>query len=452
MNNVINYPTIPTEIVVHLGAPDEAAKNISIPFIDYIKNVASSEIYPTWPEAAIEANILAQISFALNRIYNEWYPSRGYSFDITSLPAYDQSYIEDRQVFDAVSRKVDDLFNNYAYRKGQIQPLNAIYCDGKSTTCEGLSQWGTVSLANQNKTPLEILRHYYGDDIEIFENAPTGELIGVYPGYPIELGNAGDKVRVIQRELNRISNNYPAIPKIPKINGVFGTYTEDSVKKFQEIFNLEVTGIVDYATWYKIKYVYNAVKRVNDIYSEGILEEEEIFDYGNSLKYSDVGLGVEVLHYVLRAIAYFDPDLPTLKLNSVYNDNTKTMVINFQNKYALPATGEVDATTWNKIVEVYEGIIKNLPSKYAKYEDEFFQGRLLALGMDGEDVRIIQKFLLKICQKFKNIPGVRVSGIFDDIMERSVKKLQSIFDEEVTGVIDPVTWYNIVEYSKKDSI
>ena len=226
MNNVINYPTIPTEIVVHLGAPDEAAKNISIPFIDYIKNVASSEIYPTWPDAAIEANILAQISFALNRIYNEWYPSRGYSFDITSLPAYDQSYIEDRQVFDAVSRKVDDLFNNYAYRRGQIQPLNAIYCDGKSTTCEGLSQWGTVSLAN--------------------------------PGYPIELGNAGDKVRVIQRELNRISNNYPAIPKIPKINGVFGTYTEDSVKKFQEIFNLKVTGIVDYATWYKIKYVYNA--------------------------------------------------------------------------------------------------------------------------------------------------------------------------------------------------
>ena len=241
MNNVINYPTIPTEIVVHLGAPDEAAKNISIPFIDYIKNVASSEIYPTWPDAAIEANILAQISFALNRIYNEWYPSRGYSFDITSLPAYDQSYIEDRQVFDAVSRKVDDLFNNYAYRRGQIQPLNAIYCDGKSTACEGLSQWGTVSLANQNKTPLEILRHYYGDDIEIFENAPTGELIGIYPGYPIELGNAGDKVRVIQRELNRISNNYPAIPKIPKINGVFGTYTEDSVKKFQEIFNLKVT-------------------------------------------------------------------------------------------------------------------------------------------------------------------------------------------------------------------
>lgn len=449
MSKVINYPTIPTEIVVHLGRPNEAARNISIPFIDYIKNVASSEIYPTWPESAIEANILAQISFALNRIYNEWYPSRGYSFDITSLPAYDQSFTEDRQIFDVISKKVDDIFNNYIYRKGQIQPLNAIYCDGKVTTCNGLSQWGSVSLAKQNKTPLEILRHYYGNDIEIFEDAPTGELIGAYPGYPIELGNAGDKVKVIQRELNRISNNYPAIPKIPKINGVFGNYTQDSVKKFQEIFNLTPTGVVDYATWYKIKYIYNAVKRLNDIYSEGILEEEAVFDYGNQLEYSDVGLGVQVLHYVLRTISFFDPDLPELRVNGVFNDNTRTMVINFQNKYNLPATGAVDATTWNKIVEVYENIIKKLPKEYVGYEDEFFQGRLLALGMEGDDVRIIQKFLLTICQKFKTIPGVRVSGVFDDVMERSVMKIQTIFNEPVTGVIDPVTWYNIVEYSKR---
>ena len=341
------------------------------------------------------------------------------------------------------------MFNNYIYREGQIQPLNAIYCDGRNTKCNGLSQWGSVDLAKQNKTPLDILKYYYGNDVRIFENAPTGELIGTYPGYPIELGNAGDKVRVIQRELNRISNNYPAIPKIPRINGVFGKYTEDAVKEFQKIFNLNPTGIVDYSTWYKIKYIYNAVKRVNDIYSEGIVEEEEIFDYGNKLSYSDVGIGVQVLHYVLSSIAFFDPDLPSLKLNSVYNDNTKTMVINFQNKYNLPATGEVDATTWNKIVEVYEDIIKSIPEEYAQYSDEFFQGRILALGMTGDDVRIIQNFLLKICKKFGNIPGVRVSGIFDDIMERSVMKIQSLNNIEPTGVIDPITWFNIVEYSKK---
>lgn len=449
MANVINYPTIPTEIVVHLGKPDEAARNISLPFIDYIKNVASNEIYPTWPDSAIEANILAEISFALNRIYNEWYPSKGYTFDITSLPSYDQTFVEDRQIFDKISRKVDEIFNNYIYRKGQIQPLNAIYCDGRNTTCDGLSQWGSVSLAKQNKTPIEILRYYYGNDVEIFENAPTGELIGAYPGYPIKLGNAGDKVKVIQRELNRISNNYPAIPKIPKINGVFGVYTENSVKKFQEIFNLNQTGIVDYATWYKIKYIYNAVKHVNDIYSEGIIEKEAIFDYGNKLKYSDTGLGVKVLHYVLQVISYFDDDLPSLRVNGVYNDDTKTMVLNFQNKYNLEATGEVDATTWNKIIEVYEKTIKSIPEEYREYEDELFQGRVLALGMDGEDVKIIQRYLLKICQKFKNIPGVRVSGIFDDIMEKSVMKIQSLSSEPITGVIDPVTWYSIVEYSKK---
>lgn len=449
MNGVINYPTIPTEIVVHLGAPDEAAENLSLPFVDYIKNVASNEIYPTWPDSAIEANILAQISFALNRIYNEWYPSKGYTFDITSLPAYDQSFVKNRQVFDTISKKVDQIFNNYVYRTGQIQPLNAVYCDGKVTTCNGLSQWGSVSLARQNKTPLEILKYYYGNDVNIKEDAPIGEVFGAYPGYPIELGNAGDKVRIIQRELNRISNNYPAIPKIPRVNGVFGVYTQNSVKKFQEIFNLNPTGIVDHSTWYKIKYIYNAVKRVNDIYSEGIGEEEAIYDYGNELKYSDVGLGVRVLHYVLLTIAYFDPDLPSLRLNSVFNDNTKAMVINFQKKYGLPATGVVDADTWNELVTVYRDTIHNIPEEYAQYGDEFFQGRLLALGMSGDDVRIIQKFLLKICQQTGNIPGVRVSGIFDDLMEKSVMKIQSIFNQDTTGVIDPITWYNIVEYSKQ---
>ncbi len=449
MNGVINYPTIPTEIVVHLGSPDEAAEDLSLPFVDYIKNVASNEIYPTWPDSAIEANILAQISFALNRIYNEWYPSKGYTFDITSLPTYDQSFVKNRQVFDTISKKVDKIFNNYIYRTGQIQPLNAVYCDGKVTTCNGLSQWGSVSLARQNKTPLEILKYYYGNDINIKEDAPTGEVFGAYPGYPIELGNAGDKVRIIQRELNRISNNYPAISKIPKVNGVFGVYTQNSVKKFQEIFNLNPTGIVDYSTWYKIKYIYNAVKRVNDIYSEGIEEEEAVYDYGNQLKYSDVGLGVQVLHYVLLTIAFFDPDLPSLRVDNVFNDNTKAMVINFQKKYGLSATGVVEADTWNKLVEVYKNTIHNIPEEYAQYEDELFQGRLLALGMSGNDVKIIQRFLLKICQQTGIIPGVRVSGIFDDLMERSVMKIQSIFNQEMTGVIDPVTWYNIVEYSKQ---
>lgn len=379
----INYPTIPTEITVHLGSPNEAARTITIPFIDYIKNVASSEIYPNWPDSAIEANILAQISFALNRIYNEWYPSRGYSFDITSLPSYDQTFIEDREIYDSISKKVDEIFNNYIFREGQIQPLHAVYCDGRVTVCEGLLQWDSVELAKRNLSPLQILRHYYGNDIRIFENAPTGSLIGAYPGYPVELGNAGDKVRVIQRELNRIATNYPAIPKIPNVNGVFGTYTENAVKKFQEVFNLNVTGIVDHATWYKIKYVYNAVKKLTDIYSEGITEEEALFNYGNELKYSDTGLGVRVLHYILSVISFFDPDLPNLRVNSVFNDNTKTMVMNFQEKYGLPVNGIVDATTWNKMMQVYRNTLSNIPPEYAQYVEEIFPGRVLVIGMRG---------------------------------------------------------------------
>lgn len=448
-NKIINYPTIPTDIIVHLGAPDKAGKNITVPFVDYIKNVASHEVYPTWPDAAIEANILAQISFALNRIYNEWYPSKGYSFDITSSPMYDQTYVDDGQVFDVISKKVDKLFNNYIYRNGQIQPLFAVYCDGRNTTCNGLSQWGSVDLAKQGKTPLQILRYYYGNDINIFENAETGEIISAYPGYPVKLGDGGDTVRIIQNELNRIANNYPAIPKIPRINGAYGVNTENAVKKFQEVFGLNVTGIVDYSTWYRIKYIYNAVKRLSDIYSEGITEDEASFNYGNILEYGDTGPYVRILHYILGVIAFFDPLLPLLKVNGVYNDNTKTMITNFQNKYNLPPTGIADLDTQYRLREVYINTINNIPVEYREYKDELFPGRILAVGMTGSDVRTMQEFLLAICRKFGNIPGVRTSGIFDDLMEKSIMKIQSDTNIPVTGVIDPITWYNVVEYSKR---
>ena len=159
---MINSPIIPTYITVHLGNPDDNARNITVPFIEYIKNVASGEIYPNWPIDAIKSNILAQISFALNRIYNEWYPSKGYDFDITNSPSYDQSFSENRQFFETVSLVVDDFFNDYLVRNGQVQPLFARYCDGRISTCDGLSQWGSVTLANQGKSPLEILRFYYG--------------------------------------------------------------------------------------------------------------------------------------------------------------------------------------------------------------------------------------------------------------------------------------------------
>lgn len=448
-----NYirPSIPTNITVHLGAPDDSsAKNITVPFQEYIKNVASSELYPNWPTDALKANILAQISFALNRIYNEWYPSRGYDFDITSLPAYDQTFIEDREFFENIVRIVDSFFNNYIVRDGQIQPLFAQYCDGKNTTCDGLSQWGSVNLAKQGKSPEEILKYYYGNDINIVYNAPLTANISSYPGYPLEVGTAGNNVLIIKRQLNRIRKNYPAIPENDAKSEYYTVETENSVRKFQEIFNLEPNGIVDKSTWYKIKYIYNSVKKISDLYSEGISPEEAELLYSTNLKYLDQGIYIRLLHYLLRSIAYFDDEIPFLGRvnNSVFDENTVKMVLAFQKKYNLPTTGVVDRYTWGKLVEVYNNLISSLPNEYLEYEDEFFGGRILTLGTTGDDVRRLQKFLLKICREKRNIPGIRVNGEFDDLTEKSVRKLQEILLLPVNGIVGAVVWYDIVEYSK----
>jgi len=444
-------PRIPTNIVVHLGAPNDTnAKNITVPFQEYIKNVASSELYPNWPTDALKANILAQISFALNRIYNEWYPSRGYSFDITSSPAYDQTFIEDREFYETIVQIVDSIFNNYIVRDGQIQPLFAQYCDGKNTTCEGLSQWGSVSLAKQGKSPEQILKYYYGSDISIVYNAPLSADISSYPGYPLRVGVAGNNVLLLKRQLNRISKNYPAIPKNDDSSEYYTVETEASVKKFQEIFNLEPNGIVDKSTWYKIKYIYNSVKKISDLNSEGISPEEAALLYNTELKYLDQGIFIRLLHYILRAIAYFDDEIPFLGRvnNSVFDENTVKMVLAFQKKYGLPGTGVVDKYTWGKLIDAYDNLLKSIPSEYLQYEDEFFGGRLLTLGTKGDDVRRLQKLLLKICREKRNIPGVRVTGEYDTLTQQSVRVLQELLQLPVNGIVGAAVWNDILAYSK----
>ncbi|MFR8774479.1 MAG: peptidoglycan-binding protein [Eggerthellaceae bacterium] len=250
----IARPVIPETITVHLGTPDSAAQNVTLSFPDYIKNVASSEIYPTWPEAAIRANIYAQVTFALNRVYTEWYRSRGYDFDITSSTQYDQAFVYGRDVFNNISQIVDEIFNNYVVRQGSVEPLFTQFCNGTSVTCQGLSQWGTVELANRGFTPYEMLQYYYGDDINIVRNAAVEPFIGSYPGTPFGFGSSGNEVRTIQTELNRISDNYPAIPKIIPTNGFYRESTAEAVRVFQGVFGLPQTGIVNKATWYQIKY------------------------------------------------------------------------------------------------------------------------------------------------------------------------------------------------------
>lgn len=260
---VLNEVVIPEFIVVHDGLPnDPSAPDYYIRFTDYIKNVASSEIYPTWPEETIKANVLAIISFTLNRVYSEWYRNMGYNFTITSSTAYDHKWINNRNIFDTISVIVDEIFANYISRPGIKQPILTQYCDGRRTTCSGMSQWGSKDLGDDGLSALEILRNYYGSDVYI--NTAT-EVEGVpvsWPGYLLEIGSSGAPVRTIQEQLSLIRETYSNIPPF-EISGIYDEATLLAVKKFQEIFDLSESGLVDYSTWYKISGIYVALSELS---------------------------------------------------------------------------------------------------------------------------------------------------------------------------------------------
>ena len=445
----IRYPIVPNTITIHLGAPDKYARDITVPFTDYIANVASSEIYPTWPKNALIANIYTIISFAMNRVYNEWYRSKGYNCDITSSPSYDQTYTENGSTYENISDIVNDIFNNYVVKGDQVQPYFTSYCDGRVTKCDGLSQWGTVTLANQGKDYLAILKYYYGNDIKIKYDAPVGDAKEGFPGDDVGLGYAGNPVLAIQRDLRRIRKNYPAIPDITSTLGIYDEETEAAVKKFQEIFGLPVTGIVNKSTWYKIKYVYNSVLKLADLYSEGLKENDVTFRYADELKYGDTGIEVEYIHYFLDALAFLDPDIPRLPTNSIYTNNTESIVKAFQQKYKLPVTGIFTYSDWTVLKNAYRTILKSFPKEYQDYIDDLYPDYFLTRGTTGNDVRRFQKFLLAICKYDKSIPGVRVNGIFDELTEKSVLKLQQDYGFDMNGIVGPLLCRKVVELSKR---
>ena len=263
---VLPQPVVPEFIIVHQGSPnDPSAPNYRVPYKDYIKNVASCEIYSTWPEATIRANIFCIVSFTLNRIYTEWYRSKGKNFQITSSTAYDHAFNYGRNIYDSISIIVDDIFSTYIRRQGKKQPLLTQYCDGKSVKCpQWLSQWGSKYLGDQGKLPYEILQYYYGTDIELVTAERVEGIPESYPGYDLTVGSSGDAVRTIQEQLNRISDNYPLIPKVP-VDGQYTDKVADSVSTFQGVFTLPKTGVVDYATWYKISDIYVGVSRIAEL-------------------------------------------------------------------------------------------------------------------------------------------------------------------------------------------
>ncbi|MEG0614628.1 MAG: peptidoglycan-binding protein [Oscillospiraceae bacterium] len=437
---MLGEPFIPQNIVVHTGTPDSNAENLTVPFPDYIKNVASSEIFPTWPENAIRANVYAIISYTLNRIYTEWYRSKGYDFDITSSTQYDQSYVPDRDVFDSVSVIVDELFNDYIVKQGSVEPYFTAFCDGKRTTCDGLSQWGTVALAEAGKTPYEILQTYYGNNINIVSNAPVRINSQSYPGEPLYLGNAGEYSRIIQTQLNRISTDYPAIPKIYPVNGVFGVSTENAVKKFQEIFNLPQTGVVDKATWYKIGYLYTSVKKLSELNSEGVTPADVTRQYVSELSKGMEGYEIKILQYYLAVVGAYYNDVMPAKISGVFDDETVNSVKSFQKVFGLPQTGVVNQPTWNDLYRAYAGIVENVPLANIDTNIPLYPGFVLSEGMKNDYVKIVQQYLTYINSTYPEIPAVNTTGYFGSLTKKSILAFQKKFGLPLTGNVDAAVW------------
>lgn len=369
------FPYIPENITVHLGSPASYAANVTVPFADYVKNVASSEIYPTWDESALRANILAIISFALNRVYTEFYRSQGYDFDITSSTAIDQKFINGRNYFDSVSRIVDQIFNDYIRRMGFVEPLAAKFCNGTTVTCEGLSQWGSQALAQQGQNSVQILRNYYGDDIELVNDAPIRGYTPSYPGTPLQRGDQGPNVVRIQVILNRIAQNYPSIPRISNVDGIFGPETENSVRAFQRIFGLGVDGIVGKATWYQLVRLYVGVNALAELDSEGQTFYAVDWQTPANLQSGASGQKVRQLQFMLRVLSEYIDAIPPVAEDGIFGPATQAAVIAFQRFAGLNPDGIVGPATWSALYD--------RTSSIAAFSNNFtgqYPGRPLRLG------------------------------------------------------------------------
>ncbi len=440
-----DLPIIPESITVHLGPPDSDAPNVTVPFLDYVANVASSEIYPTWPESAIRANMYAQISFALSRVFTEYYRTLGYDFDITNSTATDQYYVQGRDVFSNIRELAGELFDNYIRRQGSVQPLFAQYCNGTTVTCPGLSQWGSVELANQGYTPYEILTYYYGDDIELVRDAPIAGNQPSAPDVPLRLGAENDDVRIAQLRLNRISSNFPSIPKIARVDGVFSTDTEAAVRRFQEIFSLTPDGVIGKSTWYTIQNVYIGVKRLNDINAEGITLQDVTDQYPGALQEGNRGNAVANLQYFIAYVSQFYDTIPPVSIDGVFGATTRAAVEAVQRTFGLPVDGIVGERTWDALYRAYRGIVDTIPREYIEGNALPYGGVPLRIGTESGDVMLLQQYLNAIAESYTEIPTVSVTGYFGPRTEEAVIALQRLVGIEPTGVVAAVTWTAIAE-------
>ena len=396
-----------------------------------------------WPEQALRANIHCQISLALNRIYTEWYPSKGYSFNITNSTSYDQYYVHGRTVFDVMVRLTDDIFNTYIRKTGTVNPYYAEYCDGKSVTCPGLKQWGTVTLANQGRSALSILKYYYGSNIEIIRTNNIQSIPQSYPGSPLRQGSTGAAVFTLQRQLNRITKDYPFLGLLT-VDGIFGRKMTETVKKFQKQFNLTADGVVGRSTWYKISYIYVSVKDLAELTSEGETFSGTLSDgswnFGSSvLKQGSTGSKVEQMQFWLSTLAQYESSIPSVTVDGVYGSGTAAAVRAFQRRYGLTVDGIVGRTTWTELYDQFRSIQSDngIPNAYP--------GTALRQGSSGQNVRLVQ-FWLKIARTvYSRLNNITVDGVFGSSTAAAVRRFQTYFGLTSDGVVGRTTWNKLYE-------
>ena len=392
-----------------------------------------------WPEQALRANIHCQISLALNRIYTEWYPSKGYTFNITNSTSYDQYYVHGRTVFEVMVRITDDIFNTYLRKSGTVNPYYSEYCDGKSVTCPGLKQWGTVALANNGRSALQILRYYYGSSIEIVRTKNIRSIPQSYPGTPLRQGSRGAAVFTLQRQLNRITKDYPFLGKLT-VDGVFGSRMAATVRAFQKQFNLTADGVVGRQTWYKISYIYVSVKDLAELTSEGETSTGTLSNgtwNGTVLSTGASGSAVEQVQFWLNTLAQYDSAIPAVKVDGVYGTATANAVRAFQRKYGLTVDGIVGQTTWKELYDEFLSIQSDNGTPNA------YPGTPLREGSAGQNVRLVQ-FWLKIARTvYTSLESVTVDGKFGAGTASAVRRFQRYFGLTADGVVGRTTWNSL---------
>lgn len=439
---VLSEVIVPEFITVHLGRPTQSAQNVTVSFIDYIKNVASSEIYPTWPEASLRANILAQISLALNRIYTEWYPSRGYRFDITNSTAFDQYFVYGRNVFESVSSITEEIFNTYIRKPGRKEPFYAEYCNGTTVTCPGMSQWGTVELAQNGYTPKQILQFYYGT-VELITTDNIQSVQDSYPGSPLRPGSTGPDVQTIQVQLDRIAINYPNIPAVFP-DGIYGPDTQAAVRAFQSVARLTADGIVGEATWHSISYYYVAVKRLSELTSEGDLPSYTDFSFPGVLRSGSRGVEVQTLQFFLNFIALYNPSVPTVTVDGRFGASTQNAVRAFQSYYGLSPDGVVGERTWAELVNNYRGT-QNVDVPKGSVDTRPYPGTILRYGSRGSNVTYVQNLIHYLHSTFVLLPDPVVDGIYGNTTQSGVVAFQRLFGLSPDGLVGALTWDRLNE-------